>query len=53
VSKLQERFAEDGGGIVVERALPVGVAPLRVVADASGDDEEDTRGRAPDRVRRS
>jgi hypothetical protein len=52
VTKLQERFAEAGGGIVIERALPVGAAQLRVVSDASDEDEEDIRGRAPDRVRR-
>jgi hypothetical protein len=52
VTKLQTRFAETGGEIVIERALPVGAAPLRVVAETSDDRSESARERAPDKIRR-
>lgn len=52
VTKLQTRFAEIGGEIVIERALPVGAAPLRVVAETSDDRSESVRERAPDKIRR-
>jgi hypothetical protein len=52
VTKLQTRFAETGGEIVIERALPVSAAPLRVVAETSDDRSESARERAPDKIRR-
>ncbi|HEY5759037.1 MAG TPA: hypothetical protein VIU34_24595 [Steroidobacter sp.] len=33
-SKLQKQIAEDGGGLVIEKALGVGETPLKVVEDA-------------------
>lgn len=50
VTKLQARFAETGGEIFIERALPIGAAPLRVVTETS--DDRDDSIRAPDKVRR-
>lgn len=52
VGKLQAQFAEAGGGIVIERALPVGATPLRVVTDTSNANDEDLQERLPDRVLR-
>ncbi|HYO64051.1 MAG TPA: hypothetical protein VER08_10505 [Pyrinomonadaceae bacterium] len=52
VTKLQEHLAEAGGSVVIERALPVGAAPLRAVGQSSDDTVEHVRERAPDRVRR-
>ncbi len=52
MTKLQAQFAEAGGGIVIERALPVGATPLRVVPDASDTGDEDIQEGIPDRVRR-
>jgi hypothetical protein len=52
VTKLQTLFAETGGEVVIERALPVGAAPLRVVTVASDDTNEVTRERAPDKARK-
>jgi hypothetical protein len=52
VTKLQTRFAETGGEIVIERALPVGAAPLRVVTETSDDRNDSIRERAPDKVQR-
>jgi hypothetical protein len=52
VTKLQTLFAEAGGEIVIERALPVGAAPLRVVTESSNDRDEFLRERAPDKFRR-
>jgi hypothetical protein len=52
MTKLQAQFAEAGGGIVIERALPVGATPLRVVPDTSDTGDEDIQERIPDRVRR-
>ena len=51
VMKLQTRFAEAGGEIAIERALPVGAAPLRVVAETSDDGSESILKRAPDKAR--
>lgn len=52
VAKLQAQFAENGGGIIIERALPVGAAPLRVVTDTSGAGDEEMQERLTDRVLR-
>ena len=52
VTKLQTLFAEAGGEIAIERALPVGAAPLRVVAESADDRDEFIRERAPDKFRR-
>lgn len=52
VTKLQTLFAEAGGEIVIERALPVGAAPLRVVTESSDDRDEFIRERATDKFRR-
>lgn len=51
VTKLQEQFAEAGGGIVIERALPIGATPLRVVADGADVSDEDIRERSPSQLR--
>jgi hypothetical protein len=40
VTKLQTLFAESGGEIVIERALAVGAAPLRVATETSDDMNE-------------
>jgi hypothetical protein len=52
VTKLQTLFAEAGGEIVIERALPVGAAPLRGVTESSDDRDEFIRERATDKFRR-
>lgn len=35
VSRLQKRFGEAGGGIFIERALPIGATPLKLVSEPS------------------
>jgi hypothetical protein len=40
VAQLQEQFSHAGGEIIIERALPAGATPLRVVADASNIDDD-------------
>lgn len=52
VTKLQTGFAEKGGEVIIERALPVGAVPLRVVTETSDDRDEFIRERAPDKFRR-
>jgi hypothetical protein len=52
VAKLQAQLAEEGGGIVIERALPIGATPLRVVTDTSSASDEEMQERIPDRVLR-
>jgi hypothetical protein len=52
VAKLQAQLAESGGGIVIERALPIGATPLRVVTDTSSASDEEMQERIPDRVLR-
>lgn len=52
VTKLRAGFAEKGGEVVVERALPVGAVPLRVVTETSDDRDDSIRERAPDKFRR-
>jgi hypothetical protein len=51
VTKLQAQFAEAGGGIVIERALPIGATPLRVIADGADVRDEDIQERSPSQVR--
>lgn len=36
VARLSEQFAAAGGDVVIERALPIGAAPLKVVTDETG-----------------
>jgi hypothetical protein len=52
VTKLKTRFAEAGGEIIIERALPVGAAPLRVITETSDDRKDSIHERAPDKFRR-
>jgi hypothetical protein len=51
VTKLKTRFTEAGGEIIIERALPVGAAPLRVVTETSDDRNDSLRERTPDKAR--
>jgi hypothetical protein len=51
VTRLKEQFADAGGGIVIERAMPIGATPLRVVAETSATDTEELQGRVTDRIR--
>jgi hypothetical protein len=52
VAKLQGQLAATGGGIVIERAMPIGATPLRVVTDTSSSSDEDMQERIPDRILR-
>ena len=52
VTKLKTRFAEAGGEIIIERALPVGAAPLRVIIETSDDRMDSIHERTPDKFRR-
>jgi len=51
VSRLEEKFAEVGGAIVIERALPVGATPLRVIADAAETEDKGIQERSPRQLR--
>jgi hypothetical protein len=46
--QLQAEFAAGGGAIVIERALPVGAVPLKVINDASAAGEESRARSAPE-----
>ena len=37
LSELESQLARIGGGIVIERQLPVGATPLKVIAESSNE----------------
>ena len=41
VSRLQKKFGEEGGEILIERALAIGAAPLKIVSESSDVREDD------------
>jgi hypothetical protein len=53
LQKLQAELAARGGAVVVERALPVGAVPLKVIADTSARDAESHVRSAPEARQRT
>ena len=43
VSRLQKKFGEEGGEVLIERALPIGASPLKIVSESADVRNEERR----------